>query len=93
VGVVWVLKDDRVADADYVQFVAVVPERRRHGVARRLLGEAIRLSGTRRRLLLRAGVHKDNAPSLRLFAGAGFVLEPAAEGDLLLLRRPLAPAR
>ena len=86
-ALVWVVDDAFVQGADYVQLIAVDPAHRRHGLARALLRYAVLRARERRRGLIRAGVHRDNAASLRLFASERFVPEEGHDGDFVLLRR------
>lgn len=62
-----------VFDVAELQRIAVLPEARRHGVARTILAAVVdRAAGEgAQRLLLEVREH--NAPALALYAGAGFV--------------------
>jgi ribosomal-protein-alanine acetyltransferase len=96
VGYILSLNAGRVAE---VLNVAVAPEHRRRGLARRLLDRAVaglEAEGVREMFL---EVRESNAGALRLYEGAGFgrigrrrayYRKPAE--DALVLRRPPAPA-
>ncbi len=87
-GVVWVLPDAVAAGCDYVQLIAVDDPYRRRGIAERLLRAAIERSRRRRRRGLRAGVDRQNRPSLDLFERLSFEVEnPDAEH--LMMNLPL----
>jgi ribosomal-protein-alanine acetyltransferase len=95
-GYVLTLNAGRVAE---ILNVAVAPEYRRRGLARRLVAEAVAAlegEGVREMFL---EVRESNAGALRLYEGAGFgrigrrrkyYRQPAE--DALVLRRPPAPA-
>ena len=83
-GVVWVLRDTVAAGCDYVQLIAADRPYRRRGIAEALLRAAIERSRRRGRERLRAGVHRLNRPSLRLFEALGFRAENA-DAELLMM--------
>ena len=81
-GLIWLVRDRAEPRGQYVQLVAVERWARRKGLARLLLREAVRRAGG----TVRAGIHPDNASSLALFAGEGFVTEAVTPG-LIFVRR------
>lgn len=88
--------EDRAPGSQYVNVVAVYPEFRRRGYARRLLEEAVRRAGPRPLSLI---VEDTNAPARRLYEAFGFRIAaevPMAKEDwqsdgtawILMIRPP-----
>lgn len=88
-----------VADECEILLVAVSPVARRRGIARSLLGEALREAGSAgaRRCFLE--VRESNAPAIALYSAAGFRIDARRKGyyrsadgpeDALLMSRELS---
>lgn len=94
-GPVGTVRWDRVSPGEWEVSVTVAPERRGEGLARGLLssGEDALCRREDGPVTLLARVKPDNAPSLRLFAAAGYTADlPVGDGGLLRLLRQPVPA-
>jgi spore coat polysaccharide biosynthesis predicted glycosyltransferase SpsG/RimJ/RimL family protein N-acetyltransferase len=89
-GDVGTVRWDLVGDGEWEVSITVAPERRGEGWARRLLddGERTLVHPREDVYALVAGVHQDNAASLRLFQRAGYLPDmPADEAGFLTFRK------